>query len=198
MVIKAYKTELNPNNVQKAFLGRCAGAKRFVFNWALATWKFWYEDGKKPSEYSLRKHFNAIKDEQCPWIRELPYMVTEGAFHDLGLAFKNFFRRVKNGETPGYPKFKRRSGKGSFHLRSTRVEHDRVRLTGAGWIRLKERGYVPCTGTVKHGCYATISERAGCWYISIQAEATIQDQERGTLVVGIDFGLKNAGCSVQW
>jgi putative transposase len=190
-ILRAYKTEIEPNNVQQSYLGRCAGAARFVFNWGLATWRFWYEDGKKPSEYSLRKHFTSIKDEQCPWIRELPYAVTEGAFYDLGNAFQNFFRRVKGGEEKaGYPKFKRRSGCGSFHLRNTRIEHDRVRLTGIGWIRLKERGYIPITGTCKQGVYATISERAGRWYIAIQVEEDIAEPEVGRLVVGIDLGLK--------
>lgn len=190
--MRGYKTELDPNNVQKTFFSRCAGASRFAFNWGLATWKQWYEDGKKPSAYSLRREFNAIKYEQCPWITELPYSVTEGAFYSLGAAFQNFFRRIKNGDAKaGYPKFKsRKHPKQSFHLRNTKIEHDRVRLTGIGWVRLKERGYIP-VNVQKYGVYATISKQAGRWYISILAyEDDPEPINKSTLVIGADFGLK--------
>jgi len=190
--LRAYKTELDPNNKQCTFLARCAGASRFAYNWGLATWKQWYEDGKKPSAYSLRKEFNAIKREQCPWITELPYTVTEGAFYNLGAAFQNFFRRVKNGDAKvGYPKFKsRKHSRQSFKLRNTKIEHDRVRLTGIGWVRLKEHGYIP-TDVIKYGTYATVSSHAGRWYISVLAyEDEPEPINDSTLVIGADFGLK--------
>lgn len=192
-VINAYKTELDPNNVQCGLFNQYAGTTRFVFNWGLATWKFWYEDDKKPSEYSLRKHFNSIKDEECSWIRGIPYAVTESAFGNLGNAFKHFFRRVKNGETPGYPRFKNRNSKKSFSLRSARIEADKVRLTGVGWVKLKERAYLPQSNRkdISFGVYATISEKAGRWYIAILTNQEIPDpQNESTLIVGADFGLK--------
>jgi putative transposase len=191
-VMKAYKTELAPNNIQRTFFARCAGASRFAYNWGLATWKQWYEDGKKPSAYSLRREFNAIKYEQCSWITELPYTVTEGAFYNLGAAFQHFFRRVKNGDNKvGYPKFKsRRHPKQSFHLKNTKVQFDRVRLQGIGWVRLKERNYIP-TDVVKYGTYATVSRQAGRWYISVLAyEDESEPVNNSTLVIGADFGLK--------
>lgn len=42
-ILKAYKTELDPNNKQRSYFGRCAGAARFVYNWGLAEWKRQYE-----------------------------------------------------------------------------------------------------------------------------------------------------------
>ena len=196
--IRAYKTELDPNNKQRTWLGRCCGAARFVYNWGLAEWQEQYELGGYPSQYALCRYFNSIKTERCPWIRELPYAVTEAALANLGTAFKHFFRRVKAGQTPGYPKFKKRGRSSSFQLCSTRVERDRVRLTGLGWVRLKERGYIPTTDSgVKFGGYATISERAGRWYISVLTmDDTPVERNDSTLVIGIDFGLKTlAVCS---
>ena len=35
-IIKAFKTELNPNNVQKTKLAQHAGCSRFTYNWAIA------------------------------------------------------------------------------------------------------------------------------------------------------------------
>lgn len=191
--MKAYKAELNPNNKQRSSLVRYAGTSRFVYNWALADRKTKYEKDKKGvSEYTQRKRFNAIKRYEFPWIIDMPYAITEGAFANCKAAYEHFFRRVKGGEEkPGYPKFKNRYGRKSFQLRGTRVEVDRVRLTGAGWVRLKERAYIPFGEGVVYGTYATISERAGRWYISVLVkDAKAPEPEKDDLVIGIDFGVK--------
>ena len=178
---------------------KCSGTARFVYNWGLAEWQRQYEADERPSRYSLCKQFNGIKDEECPWIREIPYAVTESAFYNLGYAFKNFFRRVKqSSDKVGYPKFKKKGRNDSFQLRNVRVEHDRVRLTHIGWVRLKERGYIPTTDSgAEFGVYATISRKAGRWFISMQVEEEIPEPENGSmLVLGVDFGLKTlAVCS---
>lgn len=197
IIIKAYKAELDPNNKQATFFGRCCGASRYVYNWGLAEWKRQYEAGEKPSRFKLCVQFNAQKDELCPWIRTLPYKVVEASFRNLGAAFDNFFRRVGNGEKEvGYPKFKKRGQHNSFQVAGGKVRDDRVYITRLGWVRLKERGYIP-TDALKYGTYATISEKAGRWYISVQVEEEIPDPENdSTLVIGADFGLKSlAVCS---
>lgn len=189
-VLKAYKTELDPNNKQRTFFRRCAGTSRFIFNWALADRQTRYKAGEKTSQYEQRRRFNSIKDEQCPWVREVPYAVTESAFANCDAAFQHFFRRVKSGDKPGYPKFKRRGRSESFQLKSTKVESDRVRLTHIGWVRLKERDYIP-TDAQRYGTYATVSERAGRWYISVLVEEEIGEPDNDSeLVIGLDFGIK--------
>lgn len=193
-IVKGYKVELDPNNKQRSFLEQCAGASRYVYNWGLAEWKHQYEEGGKPSAYSLRRFFNASKDEICPWIRDMPYAVIESAFGDLDTAFKNFFRRIKAGDgKPGYPRFKsKRRTKPSFALRNTAVRPDRVRLTRLGWVRLKERGYIPTSQHVSHGTYVTISRQASRWYISVQvAEEREEELAISPLVLGVDLGLKS-------
>ena len=194
-ILRAYRTELDPTNKQRSYMGQCCGAIRYVYNWGLAEWKRQYEAGEKPSAYSLRKQFNGIKDDLCPWIRTLPYAVTESAFEALGRAFKNFFRRVKSGaKEKGYPRFKVRGrSRSSFRVRSLGVGHDAVRITGLGWVRLKEQGYLPLAeDIVKYGTYATLSERAGRWFVSVQAyeEMDIETVSSGA-VIGIDLGLKS-------
>ncbi len=48
-VLRAYKTELDPNNAQRTQFRRCAGAARFCYNWGLAAMKEAYEQGRKTS-----------------------------------------------------------------------------------------------------------------------------------------------------
>ena len=191
-IFRAYKTELDPNNNQRAIFVRCCGASRYVYNWGLAEWKRQYENGEKPSRYGLCKQFNAQKDNICPWIRDLPYAVVESSFANLGTAFENFFRRIKNKATKtGYPKFKKRGVKNGFQVRNTKIDSNQVRLTGAGWIQLKERNYIPIN-VDKYGVYTTISERAGRWFISIMCEIDIPDPApRLGNPLGVDVGIKS-------
>jgi putative transposase len=194
-ILKAYKTELDPNNKQRAFFRQCAGTARFVFNWALDDRQQKYKDGEKTSQYEQRKRFNALKREQLPWITAIPYAVTESAFSNCDSAFQSFFRRVKSGETPGYPKFKARGIRDSFQLRNTRVYSDCVRLTHIGLIRLKEHGYIPESAS-RYGTYATVSKRAGRWFISVLVEEDAARVVTNGKIIGVDFGVKDlAVCS---
>lgn len=194
-ILKAYKTELDPNNKQRAFFRQCAGTARFVFNWALADRQQRYKDDEKTSQYEQRKRFNALKREECPWIIDIPYAVTESAFANCDSAFQHFFRRVKKGKTPGYPKFKARGIRDSFQLRNVKVYPDCVRLTRIGLVRLKEHDYIPENAS-RYGTYATISKRAGRWFISVLVEEEMAQIETSGKVVGVDFGIKDlAVCS---
>lgn len=197
MSIKAYKTELDLNNKQKTFFQRCFGATRFVYNWGLAEWKHQYNAGDKPSRYGLCKQFNAEKDSFAPWIREIPYAVTESAFESLGRAFDNFFRRVQDGDKEGgYPKFKKRGIKNSARFRNTTIENDRVRITGIGWVRLKQKSYIPVVDREKYLLYATVSERAGKYFISVQVEQPDAPLKNKSGIIGIDVGISSlAVCS---
>jgi putative transposase len=196
IIHRAYKTKLKVNNRQRATLSRCAGTARYVYNWALADRIERYEAGNPTNYYEQKKRFNALKDELCPWVREVPYTVTESAFRNLDTAYQNFFRRVKQGkEKPGFPKFKSRSRSAkSFTVRNVRIESDRIRLPSLGWIRLAESDYLPI-GTFATEA-VTISEKAGEWFVSIQVEVEIEDREGHKGAIGVDLGVKSlAVCS---
>ena len=195
---RAYKTELEPNNKQRGAFMQHAGAARFVYNWALADRIEQYEAGSPTSLYEQTRRFNALKDEQFPWIRQVAYCVTEYAFRNLDIAYQNFFRRVKQGrEEKGFPRFKScKRGIGSFTMRTCiHIEDSRIKLPRIGWVRLKERGYLPTNGV--RILSVTISERAGRWFASVQVEMDIPDPELGRGdPIGVDFGLKTlAFCS---
>jgi putative transposase len=117
------------------------------------------------------------------------------ALRDLDKAFANFFRRVKekkagkNGKV-GYPRFKsKKHGLGSFRLTGTiRVFNKGIQLPRLGQLRLKEHGYLPRGGV--HILSATVSERAGRWFVSLQLEMEIPDPVRDEKpVVGVDLGI---------
>lgn len=191
-MLKAYKTELDINNKQRTQLVRYCGVSRFVFNWALADRKAQYELGMKPNMYEQKRRFNALKDTQFPWIRDVAYVVTESAFANCDRAYQNFFRGIKSNHATGFPKFKsRKNGLGNFTLRgSIHVNDNSVQLPRLGIIRLKENGYLPTSECTILS--ATISERSYHWFVSIQVEEsdTVHPVTDSSGVIGVDVGIK--------
>lgn len=197
-MLRAYKTELDPNNKQRTMFKKHCGVARFVFNWALADRKECYEKGIKTNMYEQKKRFNALKDEQFAWVREVAYTTMASAFQDCDSAYQNFFRRVKQGnEKAGFPRFKsKKKGLGSFKLRGNiHIYSDCVKLPIIGVVRLKENDYIPTDGIKILS--ATISERAGHWLIGVQVEdSTVLKEPSGSGVIGVDVGIKMlATCS---
>jgi putative transposase len=112
------------------------------------------------------------------------------ALRALDKAFEAFFRRVKAGETPGYPRFKKRSrAVGGFHLSAaTHASDHSLKLPKIGWVRVKpwERNYIP-EGTYKA---VSVKEHAGRWYASVSVEdGQPQPQPNGFSAVGVDLGV---------
>ncbi len=196
---RAYKTKLRPTKAQARYFNECAGAARFVFNWALADRKAIFEAGGKPNKFEQKRRFNAIKDDVCPWIREYPYEIADKEFTHVDIAYQNFFRRIKQGKVgkeAGFPKFKsKHKDKQSFVLRGRiHVKNGRVKLPRIGWVNLAESDYVPENIKIN---FVTLLERAGEWFISFQVEQQIDNPEIATgEPLGVDVGIKSlAVCS---
>ena len=79
-----------------------------------------------PTADALKKQFNAIREAEFPWTYDMTKCVVEGAFDDLGKAYKNFFaKRAK------YPTFKKKGrSKESFYL-----SNDKFRV-GDDWVQV--------------------------------------------------------------
>jgi putative transposase len=199
-VKRAYKTELNPNKSQLKMLSQHAGAARFAFNWGLAKKIAAYElIGRSPTAIDLHRELNSLKKTDFPWPYEVSKCAPQEALRDLDRAFVNFFRRCalknegKHNGKVGYPRFKsKRQGLGSFRLTgSIHAEPSRIKLPRLPWIRLKEKGYLPCERNEMHILSATVSERAGRWFVSLQVEEELPDPEVASgPPVGIDLGLR--------
>ncbi|MBD3251869.1 IS200/IS605 family element transposase accessory protein TnpB [Candidatus Uhrbacteria bacterium] len=199
IILKAYKTELDPNNVQRSIFKRYAWVSAAVYNTMLREWEHVYDiTGKSGSIYEIRKRFNAVKDDICPWARTAPYGVTESAALNLGRAIDNFFRQRKDGTVDKrvakmkangtwarhYAKCSERGKAGiralpgypkekryldSFQFRGLKVRGNEIYIARTGWIRLKEHNYIPLsTSGLKFATYATVKLHAGRWFISAQ------------------------------
>ena len=195
---RAYKTEIDPNNKEIAACRQHLGNARYAYNWGLGRRQEHYQaTGKSLSAIDLHKELNRLKKTTLPWMYLASKCAPQEALRNLDKAFANFFRRCEMKKAGrwsgklGYPQFKsKKKGLGSARLTGRIVVfEDAIQLPWLGRIRLKEHGYLP-TGGVKI-LSATISERAGRWYVSIQVEQEMVVSVNSGAIVGVDLGIKN-------
>lgn len=183
---KAYKTELDPNNVQRTLLAKHAGAARFAWNWALGRRIEEYKlTGKSSNAIGQHRQLNALKCESFPWMYEVSKCAPQEALRDLDKAFRNFFAKRAR-----HPRLKsKKHGLGGFRLTgSITIEVDRIKLPRIGWLRLQESGYLPVDAKINS---VTVRERAGRWFVSVQVEEHIAVAENQGPAIGLDLGLKS-------
>ena len=186
--LRAYKTELDPNNKQASLLLGYAGMKRFAWNWALEKVQ---KKELPPNAMKLHKAWNIWKKENIPWWKEYSKAAPQEAFRDLQQAFSRFFTSLKLKKKVGYPKFKKKhNSKKSFRLTgSVHIEANKIKIPRIGWLRLKEKNYIPVGAIVAS---VTLSERAGKWFISVLCHTEQKDPKlfKNGIVLGVDLGLK--------
>jgi putative transposase len=108
----------------------------------------------------------------------------------ISLAFSGFFRRLKQGQTPGYPRFKSKDRYDSFCYPQSGFEiiaGDKVKLSKIGVLKLKL--HRPIQGKIKA---ATIKKEGQKWFVIFSVEKEIQIPKREVeKVVGFDLGVRN-------
>jgi putative transposase len=198
MIYKSYKTELKPNNKQKTLLLKNCGAARYAYNWALNIKKeALFRKEKPPTAYELHKRLNILKKSELSWMYEVSKCSPQEALSNCDKAFKNFFFRCKNKTKgkKGFPRFKsRKNGVGSFSLTGMiKTSLGFVQLPRLGKLKLKELNFLPINKKILR---ATVSEKAGRWFVSILVQEEINSLSKSEAIIGIDLGIKTlATCS---
>ncbi len=187
-VILAHKIRLAPTSSDEAYFRQACGVSRFTYNWALDAWKKAYEAGEKPNGWMLKKRFNALRKAEFPWTYDVHRDCTARAFDNLQNAFQNFFRRLKVGEQPGYPKFKKKGRcRDSFRIANylCRIEGKWLKVPRLGWVKMQES--LRFSGKIMS---ATVSRTADYWFVAIAVDTEVITQSPKTKgVVGVDLGI---------
>lgn len=185
-MLLAHRIECYPTAEQADYLDRACGSRRHCFNNLLAHFK---QEGVKWSKKAAVEVYKSLREE-FDWYAEVSQRVTRNAIDDLDSAFKHFFRRVKAGQTPGFPRFKKRGVNDSFALREA-IKFD----VDDRWLRIEKlktriklSQEVRFSGTHKQ---VTISRTAdGKYYASILIETDDYQKTAGEGSVGVDLGIK--------
>ena len=196
-LLKSFKTEINPTEEQKVRIRKTIGTCRFIYNFYLAHNKELYESGKK---FMSSSRFRVcLNNEYLPnhpeysWIKEAYSKSVTQSVNDGQTAFKRFFDHKS-----AFPKFKKkgRSDVKMYFVRNNPkdclCERHRIKIPSLGWIRIKEKGYIPTTKdgyVIKSG---HVSIKADRYYVSVLIE--IPDKtiaNNSSEGIGIDLGLKD-------
>ena len=183
-------------------INKTIGTCRFIYNFYIAHNKELYENGEKFMTWMAFSVW--LNNEYLPnnpdkmWIKEVSSVSVKKAMEGGYKAFVNFFRHRGN-----FPRFKKKnkSDVKMYFVKNNKTdclsERHRIKVPTLGWVRLKEKGYIP---TSKDGFIirsGTISCKSGRYYISVLVDIQKQDTEiSNNFGIGIDLGLKNlAICS---
>ena len=196
-LLKSFKTEINPTEEQKVRIRKTIGTCRFIYNFYLAHNKELHENGKKfMSSIQFRVWLNnefLPSHPEYSWIKEAYSKSVTQAVNNGQTAFEKFFDYKS-----AFPKFKKkgRSDVKMYFVRNNPkdclCERHRIKIPSLGWVRIKEKGYIPTTKdgyVIKSG---HVSIKADRYYVSVLIEipdkTTASNSSEG---IGIDLGLKD-------
>lgn len=194
---RAYKFRLYPTASQQEQIPRNFGCVRYVFNYFLAQRQEQYrETGTSPTWYQQSKRLTALKQE-LPWLREADSTSLQAALQNLDAAFQNFFRRVKQGEVPGYPHYK--SKHDSRQSYTSKCSKTNIRVLD-GMVQMPKLGRVKCrvSKDVKGRILsATVSRSPGGRYFVALCctDIGLEKFSPTGAAIGLDMGVKSLAVS---
>ena len=196
-MLKSFKTEINPTEEQKAKIRKTIGTCRYIYNFYLAHNKELHDNGEK---FKSGKSFSVwLNNEYLPqnpdklWIKEVSSKSVKHSIENGCVAFTRFFKHQS-----AFPNFKKkgRSDVKMYFVKNNpkdcRCERHRINIPSLGWVRIKEKGYIPTTKdgyVIKSG---HVSIKAGRYYVSALVE--IPNNKIANSFnegIGIDLGIKD-------
>jgi putative transposase len=193
VIRKAYKYKLKPTPAQEQALETVLWRCRTLYNAALEQRRTWWERGQGIGATCYQQQAE-LPDLRAafPEYAGINAQVLQDVLLRLDRTFRAFFRRIKAGETPGYPRFQGCNRYNSFAYKQV-GDHGGARLNN-GFLVLSKIGRIavrwsrPLEGTPK---MVTVSREADGWYACFSCvEVPVQPLPLTGQETGIDVGLK--------
>ena len=196
-LLKSFKTEINPTAEQKIKINKTIGTCRYIYNFYIDYNKALHSKGEK---FITGKSFSVwLNNEYIPnnpekmWIKEVYSKAIKKSIEDGCTAFTRFFKHQSS-----FPNFKKK-GKSDVKMyfvknnpKDCECDRHRLKIPTLGWVRIKEKGYIPTTKDGHKIMNGTVSIKAGKYYVSVlvnipNTEIVNNDNDG----IGIDLGLKD-------
>ena len=164
-----------------------------LYNAALEEWRWAYRAGVNVSLYSQYRELTAIRADDAFW-GGISLQVARGALRRADRARQAFYRRVKAGETPGYPRFK--SGRRwhtvelanvTLSMVKDRGNYYAIRIKGLPEIRLRKGLTLP-EDTPKA---LSITLRGRRLFVNLTYEVEQAVLPKSDTAVGVDMGVSD-------
>jgi putative transposase len=187
-VLKTFRYRIYPTKKQQASLEACFEECRYFYNRLLEQRKYaWEIQGVSLNYYHQSKMFPFLK--KTGKIGIVHSQVLQNVAIRVDLAFKAFFRRVKGGEKPGFPRFK---GKGWYDSitfpqvpSGCHIKDGRLFVSKIGHIKIimhREIQGNSKTATIRRSS-------SGKWFVAFSCEIKTQHHLVNNKIIGIDVGL---------
>jgi putative transposase len=195
-VRRSFKFLLRPTARQSVALSACVEDHRQLYNAALQerrdAWKMRGVGIRYGGQSAQLKEIRAFDADQARW----SFSSQQATLRRLDKAFAAFFRRVKAGEKPGYPRFR---GRGWFDTVEWPSDGDGcrwdsqphhptatyVRLQGVGHVRVHQ--HRPVQGRVKT---VSVKREGSRWYVVLSCDGVPAEPLPATgAAVGVDMGV---------
>lgn len=190
MPIKTFAYRLYPTKPQKRLLEQTVETCRRLYNDCLAERKESYEaTGKSVTKVEQLRHVKELK-ATSPYAKGIHSHILQVTVADLDKAFKSFFRRIKTGKKPGYPRFKGRHRFNSFGLKEYgngfKIDGRRLKISGIGRIAVRWHRELPAEPSTLR-----IIRKADGWYACFACKIAAENLPVTGKVIGLDVGIKN-------
>jgi len=184
----AYKFRMYPNKQQEASLDLTLDTCRHLYNRALADRKNAYEQEGISRSYEDQASMLVVEKKDGNF-NAVFSQVLQDVLRRLDKSFKAFFRRVKAGEAPGYPRFKGNGWYKSFTYPQVgfKLDGSKLNLSKIGSIRIFKHREVE--GKIKT---CTIKkDNLGHWYVILVSEVEDVSPTEPKTAIGVDVGLNS-------
>ena len=188
MILKTFKYRLYPSKTQQRLLEQTVETCRRWYNVCLEERMLaWKSEKRNVGKFKQLAKVKEYRQENI-FAAQTHSHILQVVVQDLDKAFQAFFRRVKAGETPGYPRFKGRDRFDSYGLKEYgngfKLDGRRLRLTGIG--RVCVRWHRPLEGKIKT---IRIRRQSREWYACFACEVKEQPLPTTGREIGIDVGI---------
>jgi putative transposase len=183
-LIKTYKYRLVPTRSQRMALQTTLDSCRFLYNCALEQRKM-----HRTGYYEQKRQVTDVRAE-FPEYRGIHVHVLQRVVAKLDLAFQSFFRRVKAGQKPGFPRFKGRDRFDSFAFNNTgfKLAGRYLQISKIGAVKLRLSRPIPEGAKIK----SLVVKRSGQnWYACLAVEYSPVALPANASAIGLDMGIEN-------
>ena len=190
--MKTFKYRIYPTKKQALILADTLESCRRLYNCALDQRKIAYRQFGVPLRYVQQAgELQEIK-KYYPEYRQIHSQVLQNVLKRADTSFQNFFRRVKIGDKPGYPRYKGYGWYDSFtypqygfSLSDASKGNQRVKLSKVGEVKIRLHRAI--SGKIKT---CTIKRELSSWYVCLACEVEHEELPKTYQDVGIDVGIK--------
>ncbi|MFH0797836.1 MAG: transposase [Candidatus Woesearchaeota archaeon] len=186
-MLKTYQFRMYPTKRQKELLDFNLESARYVYNEQLASKiKAYEENNKNLTHFELKNSLISLK-ENHPWLKQVHSQVLQNVNQRIAYAFDNFFRRVKNHEEPGHPRFKGKNHYNSITYPQSGFSLDeKLHVSKIGDLKISKHREIG--GKIKTMNLKKTS--SGKWLVSFSVEAKQKQITRSEgMAIGLDLGL---------